>query len=208
MDDQLFKTLLCRVQAGEREATGTLLVAAFDSVRIAADRWMDDVLVKGGVEPEDIVQEAYAAAWPRMREMKFDGFDAFLAWLRTIAENKAADVRRSLLTHKRDVRRHVNRAPEPGRSYVDLLQQVAAAGSTPSQQVARKEAMAITMVQMAQLPEDYRQVIQWRIIQGLAVPEVARLLGRSDDAVHMLCYRALKKLGELMGESSDYLSSS
>ncbi|HON66093.1 MAG TPA: RNA polymerase sigma factor, partial [Phycisphaerae bacterium] len=130
---------------------------------------------------------------------------AFLAWLRTIAENKLIDVRRGLLAEKRDVRRNVARSAGAGQSYSDLVDRVAAISSTPSRRVARQEAVAITLVQMAQLPDDYRRVIQWRVIQGLSVQEVARLLNRSEDAVHMLCYRALKKLGELMGEPSAYL---
>jgi RNA polymerase sigma-70 factor, ECF subfamily len=208
MDDQLFSVLMGRVQAGDRDAIGTLLVAGFDATRAAVARCMDDVLARGHLEPEDIVQEAFAAAWPKMPEMRFNGFEAFQAWLRTVAENKVIDVRRALLADKRDIRREVNRAVGQSRSYADLLNGLMVAGSTPTRQVARKEAIAVLMVQMAQLPQDYRQVIQLRIIQGLPASEIAGLLGRSEDAVYMLCYRALKKLGEMMGPSSNYLSDS
>jgi RNA polymerase sigma-70 factor, ECF subfamily len=62
------------------------------------------------------------------------------------------------------------------------------------------------MVRLQQLPEDYRQVIVWRLIEGLSVAEVAGRLDRSEAAVHMLFSRALKQLRELMGASSNYLS--
>jgi RNA polymerase sigma-70 factor, ECF subfamily len=208
MNDQLFNQLMVRVQAGDRDAIGSLLVAGFEPTRAAIVRCMDGVFTKGQIEPEDIIQEAFAAAWPKIAETRFGRFDAFVAWLRTIAENKAVDLRRALLADKRDVRREVNRGAGESQSYTDLLNGVMAAGSTPTRQIARKEAVAILMVQLSQLPQDYRQVIQWRIIQGLPVSEIAGLLGRSEDAVYMLCYRALKKLGQMMGASSNYLSSS
>jgi len=201
MDDETFHHLMTRTREEDRDATGALLVQAFEPVRATLVRGMDPLFARGGVEPEDIIQEAYAAAWPRMREQRFDGFPALVAWLRTIAENKLIDARRKLLADKRDVRRNLSGAAGMFQSYSDLLHKLAAESSTPSRKVARKEAVAIMMVQLAQLPEDYRRVIQWRVIQGISVQEVAGMLDRSEDAVHMLCYRALRKLGELIGRS-------
>ena len=59
---------------------------------------------------------------------------------------------------------------------------------------------------MWRLSEEYRRVVQWRFVQGLPVAQVARRLGKSEPAVHMLCHRTLKKLRELMGSPSKYLS--
>ena len=112
----------------------------------------------------------------------------------------------ALLADKRDVRRQASAWVDKGGSYVDVLDRVSSPLTTPSRAAARSEAVAVLMVRMLQLPEDYRQVIRWRLIDGLEVAEVARRLNRSEAAVHMLCHRALRQLRELMGTASDYLT--
>ncbi|MGE4272495.1 MAG: RNA polymerase sigma factor [Desulfitobacterium sp.] len=51
---------------------------------------------------------------------------------------------------------------------------------------------------MAKLPPDYRQTIELRIIQGYSHKETAALMGRSEDAIRGLQYRALQALRDLM----------
>ena len=128
--------------------------------------------------------------------------------MRQIAENKLIDMHRAIQAGKRDVRRQAPAWGVQSGTYVNLLDQVSSPLSTPSRGAARSEALAVLMVRMQQLPEDYRQVIHWRLLDGLPVAEVAHRLGRSEPAVHMLCHRALKQLRELMGVPSDYLSQS
>lgn len=206
MEDARFRDIMARVKAGEVPAMDSLLVASFSPLRAAIIHQMSDSLRKAQLEPEDVIQEVYAAAWTSLPKAKLDSFGAFLAWLRQIAENKLIDMHRALRADKRDVRR---RAPAWGvqsGTYVDLLDRVSSPLSTPSQGAARSEALAVLMVRMQQLPEDYRRVIHWRLIDGEPVDEVARRLDRSEPAVHMLCHRALKQLRGLMGAPSDYLS--
>jgi RNA polymerase sigma-70 factor, ECF subfamily len=206
MDDVRFREIMAQVKAGNKAATDSLLVASFDPLRSAIAHHMGDTLAKAQLEPEDVIQEAYAAAWANLPSAQFDNFEAFLGWLRQIAENKLIDMHRATLAEKRDVRRQTPGWGVQAGSYVDLLDQVSSPLSTPSRGAARSEALAVLMVRMQQLPEDYRRVIHWRLIDGLPVAEVARRLDRSEAAVHMLCHRALKQLRELMGAPSDYLS--
>ena len=49
------------------------------------------------------------------------------------------------------------------------------------------------------LPNDMREVILLRKVEGLPSKEVARILGRSDDAVRKLYSRSLARLTTLMG---------
>ncbi|HSW45535.1 MAG TPA: sigma-70 family RNA polymerase sigma factor [Phycisphaerae bacterium] len=206
MEDAKFRDILGQVKAGNAAAMDTLLVASFGSLRSAIAQQMSEALKNAHLEPEDVIQEVYAAAWANLPDTQFDGFEAFLGWLRQIAENKLIDMHRAMLADKRDVRRQAPAWGIQSGSYVNLLDHVSSPLSTPSQGAARSEALAVLMVRMQQLPEDYRQVIRWRLIDGQPVAEVARRLDRSEAAVHMLCHRALKQLRELMGTPSDYLS--
>ena len=206
MEDVKFKHCLSQAKAGEKSAMGPLLVAAFAPLRAAIAYQMSDTLAKAQLEPEDLIQEAYAAAWAGLTDAEFENFDAFVGWLRQIAENKLIDLHRAMLADKRDVRRQASAWGLQSGTYVNLLDCVNSPMATPSVGAARSEALAVLMVQMLQLPDDYRRVIQWRLIDGLPVAEVAQRLERTEPAVHMLLHRALKQLRELMGAPSDYLT--
>jgi len=206
MEESRFRDLITRAGSGDTWAADCLFVASHEPLRAVVAGLMDPVMVRARLEPEDVLQEAFAAAWPKIESAEFRDFAAFVAWLKTIARNKLIDLRRGLLADKNNVLRQVDAPPPANASYLNLLDCVCARDPTPSRGAARNEAMAIMNVQIARLPKDYRQVIRWRFIQGLPVAEVARRLQRSESAVHMLCHRALKKLQSLMGSSSKYLS--
>lgn len=208
MEHEQFRSMIERAKSGEQDAADFLFVACFEALRASVARLMDRVLLRARLEPEDIVQETYVAAWPKLAESDFENFGAFVAWLKTIARNKVIDIRRGLLAEKKGANRQISRAGGKTSSYVDLLNRVASPKSTPSSGVARHEALARMAGQMWRLPEDHRSVIQWRFIQGLPVAEVAQRMKRSEPAIHMLCHRALKKLQQLMGSPSKYLSMS
>jgi RNA polymerase sigma-70 factor (ECF subfamily) len=206
MEDAKFRELVAQARSGSTAAMSSLLVAGFTPLRSAITAQMGTLPHEAQLEPEDIIQEVYSAAWANLPTTEFDTFAAFLAWLRQIAENKLVDVRRSLLADKRDVRRQASAWAPQGGTYVDILDGESSPMSSPSRVAARSEATAILMVRMLQLPEDYRQVLRWRLMDGLSVAEVAKRLDRSEAAVHMLCHRALKQLRELMGAPGDYLT--
>ena len=88
-------------------------------------------------------------------------------------------------------------------SLVDL---VVVSVNSPSGQVARREAQRVVLVALTQLKEDYRLAISLRYLEGRSVAEVAETMQRTERSVHMLCNRALKKLREALGRSSQYLS--
>lgn len=61
---------------------------------------------------------------------------------------------------------------------------------------------AATEELLIQLPPDYRQVLDLRIIQGYSRQETARLMNRSESSVRGLQYRALQALRDLISINS------
>jgi RNA polymerase sigma-70 factor, ECF subfamily len=51
---------------------------------------------------------------------------------------------------------------------------------------------------MSQLPEQYRQVLELRIVEGYSRKETANRMGRSEEAIRGLQYRALQALRDLI----------
>jgi RNA polymerase sigma-70 factor (ECF subfamily) len=74
--------------------------------------------------------------------------------------------------------------------------------SSPSHQAARREQAVLLADALEQLPEDYRQVLVLRHLQGFSFPEVARRLGRSVDSVEKVWTRALDRLRRVLGGAS------
>lgn len=56
---------------------------------------------------------------------------------------------------------------------------------------------------MRQLPLEYRLVIQLRIVEGYSRKETAERMGRSEDAVRGLQYRAIQTLRQLMANTKE-----
>ncbi len=208
MEARRFDELLRQAQGGDQAAADWVFAECFKPLRAVIEKQLDPILQKARYEPEDIIQEVYALAWLHLATADFDNKAAFFGWLKTIAKNKMIDMRQNLLAQKHDVKRNISAVGRASSSYVDLVPKLVADSSTPSTKAARHEAVAILVAQMWRLPQDYRQVIQWRFVQGLSVAEVAQRLSRSEPAVHMLCHRALNKLRGLMGTPSKYLSQS
>ena len=55
---------------------------------------------------------------------------------------------------------------------------------------------------LAQLPEDYREVLVLRHLEGLSFAEVSGRMGRSLDSVEKLWVRGLARLRQVMGANT------
>jgi RNA polymerase sigma-70 factor (ECF subfamily) len=76
---------------------------------------------------------------------------------------------------------------------------LAASISTPSQHAVRREQAVLLADALGRLPDDYREVIILRNLEGLGFAEVSARMGRSEDSVQKLWVRALGNLRGLMG---------
>ena len=79
-----------------------------------------------------------------------------------------------------------------------------AAQSSPNSQASRREQAVLLADALEDLPEDYREVIILRQLEGLSFPDVARRVGRTEDSVKNVWLRALARL-RLRWRTSDEL---
>jgi RNA polymerase sigma-70 factor, ECF subfamily len=156
--------------------------------------------LQGKVDASDVVQEAFLNA-----ARNFDAFRGtceaeFVAWLRKILAARLADLLRRYLGAKgRDIR--LERELEDGldQSSARLDGGLMAPQATPSQQASRREQAVILADALSQLPDDYREILVLRHLEGLTFPEVAQRMGRSLDSVGKLWMRGLARLRQIMG---------
>jgi RNA polymerase sigma-70 factor, ECF subfamily len=79
---------------------------------------------------------------------------------------------------------------------------LAESGPTPSQPAVQRELDVLLADFLTRLPDDYREVLILRHIEGLSHDESACRLNRSAGAVRMLWVRALASLREAMNHTT------
>ncbi|MFO0880556.1 MAG: sigma-70 family RNA polymerase sigma factor [Gemmataceae bacterium] len=155
--------------------------------------------VRSKLDASDVVQETFLEAHRQF--LRYAGGSEQLArWLRQIlAGTLAGQLRRYLGTQGRDVRLEQHLAEGLDQSSLALGGVLASPVSTPSQQVVREEQELALADALALLPDDYREALVLRHLQGLTFPEIAQRMGRTQDSVEKLWLRGLGRLRQEMG---------
>jgi RNA polymerase sigma-70 factor, ECF subfamily len=153
------------------------------------------------VEPEDILQETTIDAVRRVAEFESLQRDPF-GWLCQIAEHRLIDAhRRFFQSQKRAGEKEVSidadRGADGGR-FADLL---AASMTTPSQAFSRNQKEFQLQIALQDLPEETREVLRLRYVDGLQTKEIADRLGKTDGAIRVLLTRSVQKLQEVLTDA-------
>lgn len=104
------------------------------------------------------------------------------------------NARTTWMVTARDIDREVSFDQQLSQSSQRLGDMLAATGTSPSQKVAQREQELLLAGLLDRLPEDYRNVLILRHLEGLSHDDVARRMGRQPGAVRMLWVRALARL--------------
>ena len=136
------------------------------------------LLVRVGnvADAQDLTSQTFIAAMENLD--KYKGQRPFLAWLFGIAHNKAADYYRR------------------SRPETDLeeAETVADSDEHPDDLVDQRLSMELVARKLQTIAPDRAEAISLRLIAGLEVAEVARLMGKNEPAVRMLLHRGLRDL--------------
>jgi len=208
MDQSAHERLLEEAGRGDHAAVKVLVTQAHRQLReLIVRRTPPDL--RRVIDAEDVLQDAHVAMFQELASFESYGPDSFDRWVATIALNRLRTIVRRHRTQKRGGGAQVVNGTG-GRfddSTAALFNVLAGPGKTPSQSVARHEAIAAVQAALQELPEQYRFAIQLVHIEGLSIREAAARLDRSDRAVHGLCRRGLARLRDRMQGASRYLSS-
>jgi RNA polymerase sigma-70 factor (ECF subfamily) len=192
--------LLDRAARGDALAKDALLQCYRDRLlRMIAVRL--DRRLAARVDASDVVQEALLDAALRLPEYLMDRPIPFYPWLRRLAwEHLLKEQERHLEAHKRSVAREVRLPDESGEA---LARHFAATGTSPSQEMVRKETLAAVQGALLELPEIDREVLVLRYLEQLSTAETAAVLQLSEAAVKMRHRRALERLSQHLAISPE-----
>ena len=173
--------LVERTVAGDQRAYG-LLVAKYERriQRLIARMVRDVDLV------EDIAQETFIRAYRALHQFRGDA--QFYTWLYRIAVNTA---KKSLM----DLKRNPVITESALRAGVDedetsVMENELTSEETPETVLAAKEIAAAVNVAMEALPEDLRQAVTLREIEGLSYEDIAEVMGCPIGTVRSRIFRA------------------
>ena len=149
-----------------------------------------------------------SSTWSRRRVSKcIAGFGQFrvvggefLAWLRQILERHTGESGPPLLRNQASRRPAGTRSMGRPRPLVPVAG--GGAGRDPEfaqRQASRREQAVLPGRRDRRLPDDYREVIILRQLEGLSFPQVAERMGRTEDSVKNLWARALGSTSAFSG---------
>lgn len=173
LDDSV---LISRARQRDATAFGILYERYIDKVyRYIAYRTSSTVIA------EDLTAEVFLNAWRSIERYEDRGY-AFSTWLLRLAHNEVTDHYR---TRRNDVSLpdtdiHSSSLPEPGH-FVEL------------------QVDQMTLIRaIKQLPDEWRQIVLLRFVEGLPFEEIASIIGKSSGACRVIQHRALARLRELL----------
>lgn len=193
--------LLPAFRAGD-PAAGDALLRRFEPWLKLMARLQLESRFQAKFDPSDVVQQAMIEALKAAAQFRGTTEAEFAAWLRQILTHALAhEIRRYAGTAKRELAREIPLEQELTQASQQIGDRLAATGTSPSQAVVKREQSVLLAEVLERLPEDFREVIILRNLEGLAHEDVARRMGRTSGAVRMLWVRALARLREELRKS-------
>ena len=132
-------------------------------------------------EAEDLTSEVFRQAWTNRRAYR--GRGSFRAWLFTI-------VRRTLADHYRSRRPRPTRLDAAGGADLDIPDDTL----SPEDHVVQDERVLLVRTLLARLSPEQQEVLSLRFAAELSYAEIAVVIGKREDAVKKIAYRALDSL--------------
>jgi len=178
---------------GDREALGRLLEAQRATLHRLAERQLEGRIAVR-VDASDVIQQTFLEAYRSFSQ--FTGRDAreLVAWLQSILDHKVAGaIRDHALLQKRDVRREQSMDDSRGGG-TPLKQELDAGLSTPSQKAIQGEEAERLAQALVALSDDQREAVRLRHLEGWALGDIARHLGRTPAATAGLIKRGMQAL--------------
>lgn len=173
---------LALARLGDREALDRVLARNHERFLRLADHCLGDHL-RALVRPSDLLQSAYLDVVKTVARFDGESEETFVTWVARILENTVRDKRRYFDAAKR-TRLADSPKPEPLSAIADPSQ------PTPSRQITAREDLDVVEKAAANLPEDYRQILDLCVRGAMTHEEAAARMGRSPTATRILLSRA------------------
>ncbi|MCA9200818.1 MAG: sigma-70 family RNA polymerase sigma factor [Planctomycetales bacterium] len=198
--------LIQQARSGCQDSLEQLLIQYQNYLRLMATLNLERQF-QGKFSASDVVQATCIRVQNGIRDFAGSNERELMAWLRKILASQIASEIRRYTTQARDIQLERRLATQVDQSSAMLGgfvagEVVAAEQETPSQTASRRERAVILANALQALPDEYRQVIVLRHLQGMSFTDVAKQMQRSLDSVKSTWRRAIARLKQELDEGS------
>lgn len=172
--------LLARARSGDREALESLLSSIAPTVRRFGLR-----MCRHDADADEVLQDTLLAVTKNLPA--FEGKSSLASWVFTLARTACNRRRRGM---KNAPHTAAEDAPEP----ID-------AGDTPEERAAHRQLVARVEEAIASLPDEQREVLLLRDVEGLSAADAAAAIGISVDALKSRLHRARAALEQRVAQA-------
>ena len=178
--------LVERTVAGDQKAYELLVIKYQRRIQRLIGRMVRDVDLV-----EDIAQETFIRAYRALAQFRGDA--QFYTWLYRIAVNTA---KKALMELKRDPTVSENSFKSADDDETSPLENELTSAETPEAVLASKEIAQIINAALEALPEELRQAITLREIEGLSYEEISEAMSCPIGTVRSLIFRAREAISQ------------
>ena len=176
--------LISKAKSGDRSAFDQIFRGTQDRL-VNFIRSLMGPSLRQRVDPEDILQETFLRAYRSISQFEWRGEDAFCRWLEGIAGHLVADAARTC----------------GRRRELQIVRDPTAKDVSPSRHMRRVERFGRLSNCIKSMSPDYQTILVLSRIEGLTVKEIAERMGRSEGAVKVLVFRAMRELKKSFGDT-------
>ncbi len=200
--------LIERLKQGDKDALVEFIESRRPQLLAFIRKNLSDALGRK-VEPQDLLQDVSLNAVDSLNEIELGDRDPF-NWLCRIAERRIIDAhRRYFGAQKRSANREVGMGSpstdtRPG-GIIDLL---VVSMTSPSRAFSRNQKEFVLKQAIDSLPQQHRDALRMRYVDGLPSKEIAQQLGKSDASIRVMLTRTLKRLQEILSDDPHFQSES
>lgn len=199
IDETNTEQLIQKARDGDTDAVDQLFERHRRRLRGMVDVRMDARLGRR-VDPSDVVQETLVVAYKRLDDFLANRPLPFYPWLRGLAWNHLVDLHRR---HVGSQKRSMDREAYLGindNSALMLVGQLSASSMSPSQKLMRKELKQRVMETLDAMPEDQREIIVMRHLEGMSVDEIAAAMDMPSGTVMSRHFRGLQAMRRILDD--------
>ncbi len=178
--------LVARTVAGDKKAFELLVIKYERRIQRLIGRMVRDVDLV-----EDIAQETFIRAYRALAQFRGDA--QFYTWLYRIAVNTA---KKALMELKRDPTISENSFKSGGDDETSPFENELTTSETPEAILASKEIAEMVNAAMAALPDELRQAITLREIEGLSYEEISEMMNCPIGTVRSRIFRAREAISQ------------
>jgi RNA polymerase sigma-70 factor (ECF subfamily) len=194
-DREIDRQLVARAQRGDKRAFELLV----DKYQRKLARLLSR-LIRDPAEVEDVTQEAFIKAYRALPA--FRGDSAFYTWLYRIGINTAKNYLMAA-GRRTPTSTEVDMEEAEGFEEGEQLRDI----NTPESLLLSKEIGATVEATIAALPEELREAIQLREVEGMSYEDIARIMDCPIGTVRSRIFRAREAIAErlrpLLGTAKD-----